>query len=138
MSKLVDDNQEIEKEIREAVMNAISDVSDYTKEKNDFVMPKHTGLLETLKNVGFSTLQNIFDASLNNQASFYCIYMKLFESTLFIRAIRVLGITLVQPPQIMSIFLCVRHDELCKNDLFLSLADVRPERKRSENVGHND
>ena len=88
MSKFVDDNQEIEKEIREAVMNAISDVSDYTKEKNDFVKPKHTSLLETLKNVGFSTLQNIFDASLNNQASFYCIYMKLFESTLFIRAIR--------------------------------------------------
>ena len=49
-----------------------------------------------------------------------------------------MGITLGQTLQIMLIFLCVRHDELCKNDPCLSLADVRPERKRSENVGHDD
>ena len=59
MSKFVDDNQEIEKELREAVMNAISDVSDYTKEKNDVVEQKHTSHLETLKNIGFDTLQDI-------------------------------------------------------------------------------
>ena len=59
MSKFVDDNQEIEKELREAVMNAISDVSDYTKEKNDVVKQKHTSHLETLKNIGFDTLQDI-------------------------------------------------------------------------------
>ena len=35
ISKVLDDNQEIEKELRKAVMNAISDISDYTKEKND-------------------------------------------------------------------------------------------------------
>ena len=35
MSKVLDNNQEIEKELRKTVMNAISDISDYTKEKND-------------------------------------------------------------------------------------------------------
>ena len=35
MSKFVDNNQEIEKKLREAVVNAISDFSDYTKEKNN-------------------------------------------------------------------------------------------------------
>ena len=78
MSKFVNDNQEIENELREAVMKAISDVSDYTEEKNDVVKQKHASLLETLKNIGFDTLQNKFDVSLNNQACFYCIYMKFF------------------------------------------------------------
>lgn len=36
-----------------------------------------------------------------------------------------IGITLVQSPQIMPLFLCFRRDELCKNDPCLSLADVR-------------
>ena len=35
MSKVLDDNQEIEKGLRKVVMNAISDISDYIKEKND-------------------------------------------------------------------------------------------------------
>ena len=90
MSKFVNDNQEIEKELREAVVNAISDVSDYTKEKYNIVKQKHTSLLETLKNIALNTFtQNIFQVSLNNQACFYCIYMKLFESILlFIGATR--------------------------------------------------
>ena len=45
--------------------------------------------METLKNIGLDTLQDIFDVSLNNQACFYRIYMKLFESILlYIRATR--------------------------------------------------
>ena len=79
--------------------------------------------------------------SLKNQARFYRIYMKLFESILFIHTCNkgtVLGITLVEPPQIMPRFLCIRHNELCKNDPCLSLADIRPEKKRLENVGHDD
>ena len=83
MSKFVDDNQEIEKELRVAVMNAISDVFDHTKEKNDVVKQKHTSLLETLKNIGFDTLQNMFDVSLNNQARFYRIYMKLLNQSCY-------------------------------------------------------
>ena len=89
MSRFVDDNQQIEKELREAAINIIFDFSDHTKVKNDVVEQKHTSLLETLKNMGFDTLQNILDVSLNNQARFYCIYTKLFESILlFIRATR--------------------------------------------------
>ena len=75
MSKFVNNNREIEKELREAVVNAISDVSDYTKEKYNIVKQKHTSLLETLKNIAFHTFtQNIFQVSLNNQACFYCIH----------------------------------------------------------------
>ena len=85
----------------------------------------------------FNTLQNIFDVSLNNQAGFYSIYMKLFWIDLVIYT-SILGITLAHPPQIMPIFLCVRHDKLCKNDPCLSLADVRPKKKQSENEGHDD
>ena len=33
MRKFIDDDQEIEKELKESVINAISDVSDYVKEK---------------------------------------------------------------------------------------------------------
>ena len=142
MSKFVDDNQEIEKELREAVMNAISDVSGNTKEKNDAVNQKHTSLLETLKNIGFDILtQNTFDASLNKQVRFYRIYMTLFDSILlFIRATR---------EQSWELHLYILH-KLCpyffafyminyaRMTPCLSLADVRPERKRLENVGHDD
>ena len=104
---------------------------------NDVVKQKHTSFLETLKNIGFNTFQDTFDASLNNQAGFYRIYMKLFWIDLVIYT-PVLKIKLAQLPQIMPIVLCVRHDELCKNDPCLSLTDVLPERKRSENEEHND
>ena len=73
MSKVLDNNQEIEKELRKTVMNAISDISDYTKEKNDLALQKHTSLFETPKNIVFDTLQNILDVLLNNQARFYRI-----------------------------------------------------------------
>ena len=65
--------------------------------------------------------------SLNNQARFYRIYMKLFESILlFIRGMNIRGMSI---PQIMSILLYVRNGELCKNDPCLSLGDVQPESK---------
>ena len=73
MSKVLDNNQEIEKELRKTVMNAISDISEYTKEKNDLAQQKHTSLFETPKNIVFDTLQNILDVLLNNQARFYRI-----------------------------------------------------------------
>ena len=41
-------------------MKAISDVSDCAKGKKDVVKQKHSSLLETLKNIGFDKLQNIF------------------------------------------------------------------------------
>ena len=49
MSKFVDDNQK-------TVVNAISDVSDSIKEKNDVIKQKHTSYLETLKNIGLFRL----------------------------------------------------------------------------------
>ena len=41
MSKFVVDNQEIKKGLGEAVINAISDVFDYTKEKNNVIKQKY-------------------------------------------------------------------------------------------------
>ena len=63
-------------------MNAISDASDYTKEKNDVVKQNHTSHLETLKNIGFDTLKTYLKYLCDNQARFHSIYMKLFESIL--------------------------------------------------------
>lgn len=74
MSKFVVDNQEIKKDLGEVVIKAISDVSDYTKEKNNVIKQKYASFQETLKNIGFDTLQNIVDASLNKQAHFHHVY----------------------------------------------------------------
>ena len=74
MSKFVVDNQEIKKGLGEAVINAISDVFDYTKEKNNVIKQKYASFQETLKNLGFDTLQNIVDACLNKQAHFHHVY----------------------------------------------------------------
>ena len=63
-------------------MNAISDASDYIKEKNDVVKQNHNSHLETLKNIGFDTLKTYLMYLCENQARFYSIYMKLFESNL--------------------------------------------------------
>lgn len=41
MSKFVVDNQEIKKDLGEVVIKAISDVSDYTKEKNNVIKQKY-------------------------------------------------------------------------------------------------
>ena len=72
-----------------AVMNAISDFSDYVKEKKDHVKHNHEYLLDGMLSIKCTVLQDAFDKSLKNQANLYCIYIKLFEAVLlFIRATR--------------------------------------------------
>ena len=87
MTKFIYGNQELVKELKEFVMNTISDLSDYVKEKKDHVKDNHKYLLDDMQSIKFTALQNAFDKSLKDQANFYRIYLKLLEAILlFIRA----------------------------------------------------
>ena len=120
------------------MMNAISDVSWlHTKEKNDVVKKKNTSLFETLKNRFWHFTKRIW-CIVKKPSTLLSYIHKAFWINLVIHMCnkrRVLGITLLQTPKIMPIFLCVRRDKLWKNDPCLSRAGVRLERKRSEDAG---
>ena len=89
MKKFIDDHLEIEKDLREAVIDAVSNVPEYSKENKDIIRHNHQDVLDVMKSINFSILQDDFDKSLDNQAKFYLIYMNLFERILlFIRATR--------------------------------------------------
>ena len=75
MKKFIDDHLEIGKDLREAVLDAVSNVP---------VMHNHQDVLDVMKSINFSVLQDGFDESLDNQAKFYLIYMNLFERINFI------------------------------------------------------
>ena len=60
---------------------------EYSKENKDIIRHNHQDVLDVMKSINFSILQDDFDKSLDNQAKFYLIYMNLFERILlFIRA----------------------------------------------------
>ena len=62
---------------------------EYSKENKDIIRHNHQDVLDVMKSINFSILQDDFDKSLDNQAKFYLIYMNLFERILlFIRATR--------------------------------------------------
>ena len=62
---------------------------EYSKENKDIIRHNHQDVLDVMKSINFSVLQDGFDESLDNQAKFYLIYMNLFERILlFIRATR--------------------------------------------------
>lgn len=73
MTKFIYGNQELVKELKEFVMNTISDLSDYVKEKKDHVKDNHKYLLDDMQSIKFTALQNAFDKSLKDQANFYRI-----------------------------------------------------------------
>ena len=89
MKKFIDDHPEIEKDLREAVIDVVSNVPEYSKENKDIIRHNHQDVLDVMKSINFSILQDDFDKSLDNQAKFYLIYVNLFERILlFIRATR--------------------------------------------------
>ena len=89
MKKFIDDHLEIEKDLREAVIDAVSNVLEYSKENKYIIRHNHQDVLNVMKSTNFSVLQDDLDKSLENQAKFYLIYMNLFERILlFIRATR--------------------------------------------------
>ena len=80
--KFIDDHLEIEKDLREAVIDAVSNLSEYSKENKDIIRHNHQDVLNVMKSTNFSVLQDDLDKSLDNQAKFYLIYMDLFERIL--------------------------------------------------------
>ena len=89
MKKFIDDHLETEKDFREAVIDALSNVPEYSKENKDIIRHNHQDVLNVMKSTNFSVLQDDLDKSLENQAKFYLIYMNLFERILlFISATR--------------------------------------------------
>ena len=103
IKKIIDDHLEIEKDLREAVIDAVTSVPEYSKDK-DIIRHNHQDVLDVMKSINFSVLQDDFDKSLDNQAKFYLIYMNLFERILlFIRATRELHLRSL--PQTLSFLL---------------------------------
>ena len=85
----IDSNQEIEKELRRNVVNAITDVSEYNSSKTDVIKDSHRSLFEAIETINFAQLQKEFDSQLSNQSRFFRNFMKLFELLLlFTRASR--------------------------------------------------
>ena len=80
--KFIDDHLEIEKDFREAVIDAVSNLSEYSKENKGIIRHNHQDVLNVMKSTNFSVLQDDLDKSLDNQAKFYLIYMDLFERIL--------------------------------------------------------
>ena len=80
--KFIDDHLEIEKDLREAVIDAVSNLSEYSKENKGIIRHNHQDVLNVMKSTNFSVLQDDLDKSLDNQAKFYLIYMDLFERIL--------------------------------------------------------
>ena len=84
MKTFIDDHLEIEKDLREAVIDALSSVPEYSKENKDIIRHNHQDVVDVIKSINFCVLQGDFDKSLDNQAKFYLIYMNLFERINFI------------------------------------------------------
>ena len=104
MKKFIDDHLETGKDLREAVIDAVSNVPEYSKENKDIIMHNHQDVLDIMKSINFSVLQGGFDESQDNQPKFYLIYMNLFERILlFIRATRELHLRSL--PQTLSFLL---------------------------------
>ena len=79
----------IEKELREGVVTAITGLNDYRNAKKVELIKAHESLVAILQSLNFQEIQNNFDASLNHEAEFSRIFMRMFEYLLlFIRATR--------------------------------------------------
>ena len=66
MKKFIDDHLEIEKDSREATIDALSNVHEYSKENKDIIRYNHQDVLDIIKSINFSILQGDFDKSLDN------------------------------------------------------------------------
>ena len=64
MKKFIDDHLETEKDFREAAIDALSNVPEYSKENKDIIRHNHQDVLDAIKSINFSVLQDDFDKSL--------------------------------------------------------------------------
>ena len=89
LNELIDQNLLIEKELREGVITAITGLNDYRNAEKVELIKTHESLVAILQSLNFQEIQNNFDASLNHEAQFLRIFMRMFEYLLlFIRATR--------------------------------------------------
>ena len=79
----------IEKELRKGDITAITGLNDYRNAEKVELIKTHESLVAILQSLNFQEIQNNFDASLNHEAQFLRIFMRMFEYLLlFIRATR--------------------------------------------------
>ena len=85
----------IEKELKEAVAESITEIGDHNMSNKDSVEQAHQKMLDENNDINFNKLIVDFDKELQNQNRFYKNYMQLFEKlTLFIRTSRELNVEL--------------------------------------------
>ena len=89
IATFIEKNQIIEKELKEAVIESITEIGDYNMSNKDSVKQTHQKMLNKNKDISFKELMVDFDKKFKNQNRFYKNYMQLFEKLLlFIRAFR--------------------------------------------------
>ena len=79
LNELIDQNLLIEKELREGVITAITGLNDNRNAENVELIKTHESLVAILQSMNFQEIQNNFDASLNHEAQFLRIFMRMFE-----------------------------------------------------------
>ena len=89
VSSLLEQCPEIEKDLREGIIDGTSIVENHKKESKEAPVKNHEALIKLLSSIKFVELQSHFKISLANQGKFLLNYMRLFENLLlFIRASR--------------------------------------------------
>ena len=89
LNELIDQNLLIEKELRQGVIIAITSLNDYRNAEKVELIKTHESLVAILQSLNFQEIQNNFHTSLNHEAQFLRIFMRMFEYLLlFIRATR--------------------------------------------------
>ena len=79
----------IENELKETVVNAITNLIDYCTENRTTIQQNHRRVIEAIESTNLLNLLEQSDKRLENQSKFYRNYMNLFELLLqFIRASR--------------------------------------------------
>ena len=87
LNKLIDRNLLVEKKLREGVITTITGLNDYQNAEKVKLIKNHESRVTILQLLNFQEIQNNFDASLNQEAQFFRIFMRMFEYLLlFIRA----------------------------------------------------
>ena len=86
---LVDRYPLIEKDLKEGIVNAITNLQECRFATKDQIQRNHEEVLSLITSTDFQNIKKAFDSQLQHQAKFYHNYMTMFESLLlFIRASR--------------------------------------------------
>ena len=67
----IDENQLIEKDLKEVVVNALTETDDYKTSVKEAIITTHETILEAIRSLELTNLQQIFDASDSSQLRLY-------------------------------------------------------------------